>query len=355
MNGRKTKEVDDLPGYLPWMIERARRLVPDVDAEDVAIQALRDAYNATRTRPPAEEVDRVKAWLFRLVHLRARAHWKQQKKRTPETLWDNPEDVEAVAEPIHNVVDVAEREWFRLGLDGLSPERRELVLARCVEGVTVRELASEQGVNENTLYSWLQRAREELRIRLQELLDDSKRRLGVLLPFGFFGLGSADDDGPARDRWDRGVLRACARILGPAIRFAVSVAVGASVVGFSPSGPCAGSDEQAASEPETHVERYSEVVVSRSARPGGAAPLTTTSPIAEAPRKLPSSRAAVDPRVDDGDFSLLVHAKAALNRRDAQRALALLDEHESKMPDSSHAEQRRVLRAAAMRALAEKR
>ncbi|MDI1430195.1 RNA polymerase sigma factor [Polyangium sorediatum] len=112
-----------------------------------------------------------------------------------------PDDVDAVAAPIHDVVDVAEREWFRLGLEGLSPERRELVLSCCVEGVTVRELSSGQGVNENTLSSWLQRAREELRMRLQDLLDDSKRRLGMLLPFGCFGLGSADEEMPARSEW----------------------------------------------------------------------------------------------------------------------------------------------------------
>ncbi|MDI1430166.1 RNA polymerase sigma factor [Polyangium sorediatum] len=346
MNGRKTKEVDDLPGYLPWMVERARKFVPDADAEDVAIQALRDAYDVTRTRPPAEEVDRVKAWLFRLVHLRAKAHWKQQKRRALETLWDNPDDVDAVAAPIHDVVDVAEREWFRLGLEGLSPERRELVLSCCVEGVTVRELSSEQGVNENTLSSWLQRAREELRMRLQDLLDDSKRRLGMLLPFGCFGLGSADEEMPAREGWDRGILRACARVLEPAIRFAVSVAVGALVVGFSPSGPGAGGVEPGASEREARAEWHDTVVVSRSARSGGAAPSTTLPP-ANAPPKLHV--------VEEGNFSLLVHAKAALNRGDARRALVLLDEYESKMTDSTHVKQRRTLRAAAMSMLAETR
>ncbi len=356
MSGRKTKAEDDLPGHFPWMIEYARKFVPAADAEDVALEALRDAYDDGPSRPPAAEIKRVKGWLGTLVRFRVLDFWKREKKRAPETCWDHNDDELAVAHPFQFEENLADRQWIRLAWPHLSEERQELMFARYVEEVTSKELADERGVSEYTVRSWLRRARLELGARMQELLDGTRRRLGMLFPLWFLGMDSAEKDVAARGRFGRGMWRGLGRIFGPPLRLAASVGAGVSIVGFTPSGPWAARDERI--EVATQAEIRGEAVLIRIPASEGGSPTTATEKQTEgAPRK--PSRALRDvvrsaDSVGDTDFSMIVHAKVALDRGNARKAIEVLDEHACKYPQSPNAEERRILRAAAVKALAEK-
>ncbi|MDI1480413.1 sigma-70 family RNA polymerase sigma factor [Polyangium sp. y55x31] len=354
MSGRKTKENDDLPGYLPWMIQLARKYVREADAEDVAIEALRDAYDGERPRPPAADEKRMKGWLGTLIRFRAMAHWRREKKWAPEVLWENAEEGLAVADPIQVESNIEEREWLSLALPYLSVEQREILLACAVEGVSPAAMARERGVNENTFHSWLRRARGDLRRRLEELLDEPRRRLRMLFPFALFELEWAENETAAPGSCPRGRRSAIARIFGLPGRFVASVVAGVFIVGFTPAGTCPAGDERV--DVGRQVESSGDVrVVVRVESQGLSMSVPSTGtpakPPVVMPRKALAQRSDANASVfEDGrDLSVLLQAKMALERGDARGAIALLDEHERRYPMSPNATERGLLRAAAAR------
>ena len=132
------------------------------------------------------------------------------------------------------------------------------------------------------------------------------------------------------------------------MQFGSSVAVGACIVGFVPHSAVERRDEVAAIAPEPVFHAVFD------------APMTPAevSPGMTLETALPAAKSQQSPaenRAKDEDDGLLIHAKAALNRRDAKQALEYLAEHERRYPKSKRAAHRDRLRAIALKMASGKR
>ena len=133
-------------------------LVGRSDAEDVLQEALAGAYrSAGGFRGGAS----VKTWLSRILATQAAKWWRDRKGRRGE----------AVEDPIGPAVSggesaVGARLDLQAALDELSPEHRQVLVLRELDGMGYEQMAQSLGVPRGTVESRLHRARAELRKRL---------------------------------------------------------------------------------------------------------------------------------------------------------------------------------------------
>ena len=146
-------------------------------------------------------------------------------------------------------------------------------------------------------------------------------------------------------------------MFGTPLRLSASIGAGACIVGFTPSGSGAARDERIVVA--VQAESRGEAVLIRIPVSGSGSPTTAAEKQTECTLRKPAKASRNGVRspasAGDADFSMIVRAKVALDRGNARKALEILDEHASKYPQSPNAEERRILRAAAVKALAEKR
>lgn len=158
-----------LVAYLPDILRLLGRLLPTrQDAEDVAQEACLHALSGlSGLRRP----ELFGSWLRTIAYNRA-MQW--QRKRYAETaawprLWQPHYDDGSMP----GVVDEADT---RRALGLLSPEDRDAVLLRYVEGWTSSEIARRQGAAPGTVRWRLHRALERLRGTLADKDEGSDRR-----------------------------------------------------------------------------------------------------------------------------------------------------------------------------------
>ncbi len=356
MSRSKNKEFDDLPKYLPWMTDCARHLVSEEYANDVVHSALLDAHTPTKPRPPAEDEKRVKAWLWTLLRFRAMGVWRAKHKHCLETNVEDDVNALAIAAPADWERTIENRQWLQLALDELSEEQRQLVIDCDIEEVSLAQLARTSGISEDTLRTRLRRAHEQLRATLVGL---RRGRLRSICPF-FFLRRNAPADAENREPWTLRIRRGFWQIARQPMQWGTSVIAVACVLSLAPGSPCA-KDEPlpVAIAPEpVQVDKVVLAAETATVLPGtGQSEVTEAAPVTTTPSKPAMKTSLVTPKkkvteqneasaVDD---RLIVQAKAALNRRDAKRALELLAEHERRFPNSPNAEFREQLRRAAVR------
>lgn len=148
------------------------------EAFERAAQAYSDtifrvAYHAVRSRPDAEDVtqtvllrlyerkepfqgeDHLKFWLLRVAVNESRrllrAPWR--RKVVPLEDWDGPAESGEEGEVLEAVM-------------ALEPKYRLSIYLYYYEGCSVREVAQALHAKESTVQTWLQRAREKLRVSL---------------------------------------------------------------------------------------------------------------------------------------------------------------------------------------------
>jgi len=344
----ENKEFDDLLKYLPWMTECARRMVSDDYANDIVHLALIDAHAPTKPRPPAEDEKRVKAWLWTLLKFRAIGVWRAKLKQSFEMPVEDEANALAIAESPSWETTIENRQWLQLALNELTKEQRKLVIQCDIEDKRFAPLSGVSGISEKSLRTRLRRAHEQLQSTLVRL---SRRRLRAIFPFVFLRC-FAPKDAECQESWLQRIQRHFHDVVRHPLQLGTSAFAAACVLGLAPGSPCAKDEPmQAAIAPEP--VRVGEVVVTAmpdTVFPGtesmvstdSSAPITTTTP------KLVTRRKNVTQQGDasDVDDRLIVQAKAALNRRDAKRALELLAEHERRFPNSKNAEIREQLRRA---------
>lgn len=126
------------------------------DAEDVMQETLLKLYTANKSfESPAHE----RNWLLRVAangcKKLLRTPWRCRTEplaQLPETaVFDSP----------------AQSELFRQVM-ALAPKYRAAVYLYYYEGYAVREIAELMGANPSTVQTWLMRAREQLKNRLEE-------------------------------------------------------------------------------------------------------------------------------------------------------------------------------------------
>ena len=146
-----------------------RRRVPDPrDAEDILQDVFYKLVEANRLLMPIEHVT---GWLFRVARNRITDFFR---KKTPESFDELLEDLlpspDAGPEALYarNVL----LDELELAVDELPEEQRAVFVAHELEGRSFKEIASETGVNVNTLLSRKRYAVLYLRERLQSIYDE---------------------------------------------------------------------------------------------------------------------------------------------------------------------------------------
>lgn len=146
---------------------------------------FRVAYHAVRSRPDAEDVtqtvllklyehkepflgeDHLKFWLLRVTVNESRrllrTPWR--RKVVPLEEWDGSTESKEEGEVLEAVM-------------ALEPKYRLSIYLYYYEGCSVREVAQALRAKESTVQTWLQRAREKLRVSL----TDQKEGAGYVQP-----------------------------------------------------------------------------------------------------------------------------------------------------------------------------
>jgi RNA polymerase sigma-70 factor (ECF subfamily) len=135
------------------------------EAEDVAQDVFLAAYRGLSSYDPARSG--FTAWLFGIARNKC---LRAQKRRRPAPLDKLPESTggrspEAV---------LAEAEWFRLldfALNTLPFEQKSVFVLAEIEGMSLAEIASVEGVPIGTVKSRLSRAKEKLRGELRHIAE----------------------------------------------------------------------------------------------------------------------------------------------------------------------------------------
>ena len=156
-----------------------RRRVPnEADAEDLLQEVFYELVEANRLLMPIEYVT---GWLFRVARNRITDLFRKKKPQNFTDAAFTDEDGELLqiedllpspdAGPdalyLRNVL----LEELELALAELPEDQREVFVAHELEGRSFKELATETGVNQNTLLSRKRYAVLQLRARLQDIHD----------------------------------------------------------------------------------------------------------------------------------------------------------------------------------------
>lgn len=142
---------------------------------DSAMEAVQEAMvRAWQSIRRFEGRAKFSTWLTRIGINEA---YRGMRAGNRETCLDYDDDGpgEALVDPAPGPESVAEAHDLlssvNHALDELSPDYREAVVLRDVEGLSTREAAGSIGIGERALKSRLHRGRRELRARLEEDLD----------------------------------------------------------------------------------------------------------------------------------------------------------------------------------------
>jgi RNA polymerase sigma factor (sigma-70 family) len=155
-----------------------RRRVPDPrDAEDVLQDVFYKLVEANRLLMP---IDHITGWLFRVARNRITDLFRKKK---PESFGDVADEDDELL-PLEDLLPSPDAgpealyarsvliDELELAIDELPEEQREVFVAHELEGRSFKEIASETGVNVNTLLSRKRYAVLQLRERLQSIYDE---------------------------------------------------------------------------------------------------------------------------------------------------------------------------------------
>ncbi len=129
------------------------------DAEDVVQTVLLKLYQEPRD---FESEEHVKRWLLRVTVNEARRLLRSpwHRRRVPLEDWDAPAPAPAESDVLDQVM-------------ALPGKYRVSIYLYYYEGLSVREVAQAMGAGESTVQTWLQRAREKLRLALSEEKEET--------------------------------------------------------------------------------------------------------------------------------------------------------------------------------------
>jgi RNA polymerase sigma factor (sigma-70 family) len=155
-----------------------RRRVPDPrDAEDVLQDVFYKLVEANRLLMP---IDHITGWLFRVARNRITDLFRKKK---PESFGDVADEDDELL-PLEDLLPSPDAgpealyarsvliDELELAIDELPEEQRDVFVAHELEGRSFKEIASETGVNVNTLLSRKRYAVLHLRERLQSIYDE---------------------------------------------------------------------------------------------------------------------------------------------------------------------------------------
>jgi len=149
--------------HYPSCARYARRVLGNShDAEDVLQETFLLAYRALgRYR----EQDRFRAWLFRILVNQCRSHGRRRARQARRLLHDHEaRDAAEPRSPDESGLDDA----LQAALGSLDPLLREALLLKYGEGLAYEEMARMTGASISALKMRVKRARDSIRVRLEE-------------------------------------------------------------------------------------------------------------------------------------------------------------------------------------------
>jgi len=161
-----------------------RKRVPDEsDVEDLLQEVFFELVEAYRLLKP---IDYVTGWLFRVARNRITDLFRKKKPETFADLAviDEKGELLRIDEMLPSNDDGPDALYMRTllfdelqaALSELPAEQREVFIAHELEGRSFKELATESGVNVNTLLARKRYAVRHLRERLQRIYDEFTRK-----------------------------------------------------------------------------------------------------------------------------------------------------------------------------------
>ena len=139
----------------------ARWLVGDgPDAEDV----VQEAYFRALKYFHAFRGDDGRTWLLKIVRHTCYTWLQKNRSRAPAVSFDEQQHSEAseAFNPERALMERADHEMLRRGLDALPVEYREALVLRELEGLSYHEIATVAGIPLGTVMSRLARGRKQL-------------------------------------------------------------------------------------------------------------------------------------------------------------------------------------------------
>jgi RNA polymerase sigma factor (sigma-70 family) len=159
-----------------------RRVPDDADAEDIVQEVFFELVEANRLLMP---IDHVTGWLYRVARNRITDLFRKKKpERFSDASVEDEQGEQLRLEDLLPSPDAGPEALYvrsvlldelELALEELPDEQREVFIAHEVEGRSFKELASESGVNINTLLARKRYAVLHLRERLREIYDEFRR------------------------------------------------------------------------------------------------------------------------------------------------------------------------------------
>lgn len=115
-----------------------------------------------------------RSWLFRIAHNQV-ANALRSRSRRPTSSLDQAEQPSGALDPAATIGAADEARELRRALDLLSPDRRQVLVLRFVDGLSAREIGVVLGRSDGAIRVLQHRALREL----AALLDDGGRRPAV--------------------------------------------------------------------------------------------------------------------------------------------------------------------------------
>ena len=132
----------------------------DHDAEDVVQEAYLRAYQFFGGFRGVDG----RAWLLTIVRNTCYTWLDRNRARQPATPFDEDKhsDARPAANPESLLLQSEDRQLLRQALEELTPEYREVIVLRELEGLSYKQIAAIAGIPLGTVMSRLARARERL-------------------------------------------------------------------------------------------------------------------------------------------------------------------------------------------------
>ena len=135
------------------------------DAEDATERTFLAALSAVASF--RDEGASFRSWLFRIAHNQVANALRSRRRRATSSL-DGFEPPSATADPATAVGAADEAREVRRALDGLSSDRRQVLVLRFVDGLSAREIGVVLGRSEGAVRVLQHRALRELATALED-------------------------------------------------------------------------------------------------------------------------------------------------------------------------------------------
>ncbi len=171
-NGQKTSVASVIKTYSSRLFGFIRRRVrSEADAEDI----LQDVWVSLNNVIDLEAIENIGAWLFRSARNRIVDDYRKNKETTLEDNLDKGlDELTIMPEELPNDEFFTEAFWQELmaALAALPEKQRNVFVQNELDGLTLQEIADEEGENLKTIISRKRYAVQHLRKRLQDLYEE---------------------------------------------------------------------------------------------------------------------------------------------------------------------------------------